>query len=372
MRFPLRSVLLVVVFSAGNLAADPIPGDCLLRELGCAKTSFVEAHNNRASRTSPGSVRSAHGRPNRTEMPVEARDSSAAGEKIALAKVQTQDQSAARARKAGPTNDRHLFDKRTKQSGKACYFWFETNTQKYLNKFIRHHQDWKSTGSPIITARIGNVRSYTKRLADAGIPVISGFKTSGALKNRPFHDRRAWEKIARVAREVSALTGGKPVVLENEGTVTRMISNGTESIDYEELVRSLSAQDWPEIWFWYAPAGQREPVRTVSRQIAYAIREAIPNSRLIEASSAGYPSSARNSNSRTNLKSTLAVDNDPISIIYLDDEQTSFWPLKDTNLAVKSAYGRTVVVYPGFADIENASLVEHSMNRDTACQNTDT
>ena len=80
---------------------------------------------------------------------------------------------------------------------------------------------------------------------NSGIPVLSGFKTSDPLRNKPFHDPQSWATIAKVAREVSALTNGKPVILENEGAVKRMLSDNITSINYEALIQSISAQDWP-------------------------------------------------------------------------------------------------------------------------------
>ncbi|MBT8438742.1 MAG: hypothetical protein KJO91_03375, partial [Gammaproteobacteria bacterium] len=251
---------------------------------------------------------------------------------------------------------------------KTCYVWFETNTREHLKKFYRHYNGWKPVGKPIVTARIFNVARYTKLLVDSGIPVLSGFKTSDPLRNKPFHDPQAWATIAEVAREVSALTGGKPVILENEGAVKRMLSNDITSINHEALVQSISAQDWPEIWFWYAPMGWNERVQNISKKIASAVKQAIPNSRLIEASSAGYSSSPKNKISRTNLQRTLSLENDPISIVYLDDARSNFWPLKDANQAVNTAFGSTVVVYPGILDIGNASIVSNSMDA-TACRN---
>jgi ADP-heptose:LPS heptosyltransferase len=237
---------------------------------------------------------------------------------------------------------------------KEVYIWFEANNRSYLEKYIDHAKNWEKTGKLIMTARIFNVESFVSQLNELSIPVIAGFKTSNVFNDKNFHDSNAWKEIARIARNVSSLTDGRPVVLENEGTVKAMLSKNITQINYDKLCQSISAQEWPEIWFWYAPAGEKEPVKTMSMEIAHAIMASIPNARLIEASSAGFSTSAKNYNSRKNLQRTSSIDKRAISIIYLDDERHRFWRFKDIERAIDSAAGDTVILYPGFDDIEKS------------------
>ena len=251
----------------------------------------------------------------------------------------------------------------SQEVNKKDYFvWFEINTKRYLDKYIKHVEAWVFIGKPMVTARIHNVESFTKQLINANIPVVSGFKTSDVFKDRPFEDIDAWAEIARVARNVSGLTNGRAVILENEGTVKSMLTKGVNSINYEQLLKSISAQQWPEIWFWYAPEGRREPVQTMSNDIARAIMNGIPHARLIEASSAGFATSPANFISKNNLKRTFALDHNPISIIYLDDVEKNFWKLHNTDQAVKAAVGNTVIIYPGFGDIGKSQAVKESLS----------
>jgi len=248
------------------------------------------------------------------------------------------------------------------------YVWFEVNTLSYLNRYCENVSSWLDIGKPMVTARAHNVEAFTRELVRRNIPVVSGFKTSDLLDGKSFHNIAAWSEIARIARNVSTLTNGNPVVLENEGAVTKMVARGVTSINYEALLKTISMQQWPEIWFWYAPAGRREPVQTMSNDIARAIMNGIPHARLIEASSAGFVNSHADSTSRNNLKRTFTVDRNPISIIYLDDVKKNFWKLRSTGQAVKAAAGNTVIIYPGFGDIEKSDTVKESLGIKTGSQ----
>lgn len=244
---------------------------------------------------------------------------------------------------------------------KDCYVWFEANSESYLAKYIEHSKQWVSVGKPIVTARIYNIETFTRRLMGAGIDVLGGFKTSNALDPDDYCNADAWGHIAKVAGNISRLTCGKPVVLENEGAVKILISKGIQSIDYNRLLKSISAQNWPEIWFWYSPLGQSEPLKGLSFDIAKAVRNGIPNCRLIEPNSAGFYISSINHNCKINLKRTFALDPDPISIIYLDDYKRNYWALKDTDLAIEKAAGNTVIIYPGLDDISNYDAIRSSL-----------
>lgn len=244
---------------------------------------------------------------------------------------------------------------------KNCYVWFEVNTQKYVSDYLKYGNTWGEIGKPIITARISNVEIITKQIIKAGIPIISGFKTSDVFEDKPFHDFESWQEIARVARNISKLTNGRPVILENESTVTNMVANGVLSINYEKLRESIEAQQWPEIWFWYAPAGRREPLQSISYDIGRAIMGGIPLSRLIEASSAGFSSSHRNKVSKINLKRSIALDKNLISILYLDDDKKNYWPLDQVSQAVDLAIGEDVILYPGINDIEKGLPIISSL-----------
>ena len=140
-----------------------------------------------------------------------------------------------------------------------------------------------------------------------------------------------------------------------------MISKGASSVNYDKLLKSVSSQKWPEIWFWFSPLGQEEPLKTMSFDIAKAIKKGIPNCRLIEPNSAGFENSSYNYNCMVNLDRTLILDPDPISIIYLDDYKKNYWPLKDTDKALDKAKGRTVIIYPGLDDLANFEAVKKSI-----------
>ncbi len=246
-------------------------------------------------------------------------------------------------------------------SKKDCYVWFETNTEANLNKYITHSKQWAMIGKPIVTARIFNIENYTIRLIDEGINAIAGFKTSNILGTGSFSNEDSWKQIARVARNLSKLTNGKPVVLENEGSVSLLISKGVTSIDYQKLLNSISAQQWPEIWFWYGPLGQKEPLKTISFNIARAIKNGIPSCRLIEPNSAGFSISSLNKNCQNNLKRTFELDLNPISIVYLGENRKNYWELEDTDKAIQKSVGDTVIIYPGIDNLENYEKVLQSV-----------
>lgn len=268
----------------------------------------------------------------------------------------------------------HLFastaGKNVNGNYKECYVWFETNNSDYFERYLKESHLWKNVGSPIVTARIHNIESFTRKLTMAGYHVTSGFKTSDILRGKAFHDAYAWAEIAKVARNLSHITNGRPVILENEGATKLLLKQGVISVDYESLLRVISAQTWPEIWFWHAPAGRKEPMRSLSSDIAMAISKGIPNSRLIEASSAGLTGSQKNRISQSNFRKTLALDSNPISIIYLDDETKNFWKLADTGFAVSAAAGNTVIIYPGVGDIEKGEKVKSALAKNQCMANT--
>jgi hypothetical protein len=232
------------------------------------------------------------------------------------------------------------------KTGKICYVWFEANSESFLEKYILNAKKWDLIGRPIVTSRIMNVEKFVEKIIKSGIFVTSGFKTSDALKDKNYHDNEAWTKIAEVARNVSKLTNGRPVIIENEGAVKNMLSKGISDIDYFKLLESISKQSWPEIWFWYAPMGENREAKTISYNIAMAIINGIPNARLIEASSAGYTSSHSNHNSKDNLLDTLEIDQHPVSITYMHKDRNNFWKFEQIEVAIKTAQSNTVIVYP--------------------------
>jgi len=249
------------------------------------------------------------------------------------------------------------------EANKDIYFWFEVNEKSYLEKYIKYAPEWLSVGKPIMTSTTYNVESFTKQLIDANLNVISGFKTAGVFTNdRVFHDVSSWEEMASLARRVSILTSGRAVILENEGTVKKMLEKGITSINYDELLKSISAQEWPDIWFYYGPVGAGEPVRSMSYTIARAVMNGIPNARLVDVSSVAYLKSPADSISQSNLSRTLELDSNPISIIYLDDDRYNFWKLNDADKAVNLAAGNSVIIYPGFGDVEKSSMVVQGLD----------
>lgn len=244
---------------------------------------------------------------------------------------------------------------------KECHVWFEINTKKYLNDYLKNSEEWREIGQPILTARPQNVEEFTQTIIDNGIIPISGFKTYDSFIGRSFYSSKAWEEIAETARNLSKITTNNPVILENEGTVKHMLKNGVSSIDYNRLSKVVQKQKWPEIWFWYAPTGYKEPVISITTQIARVISESIPNYRLIEPSSSGYQNSKTNKVFIKNLDETLKLDKNPISIIYLDDRRRNFWDLKNTQNAIDISIGETVILYPGFDDIKKGNIVRRSL-----------
>ncbi len=254
-----------------------------------------------------------------------------------------------------------------KQSGlpikKKCYVWFEANTLPYFEKYMQHSNSWIEIGNPIMTARIDNIEYFTETLVEADVTITGGFKTFDVLKRASFSDFDAWAEIARVARKVSKITNGRPVVLDNEGALKHLLKRGVTEIDFQELHNSISAQEWPEIWFWHAIVGKsNDPIQTMSYEVAMAIMDGIPNVRLIEASSSGYYGSYKNRFSKRNLRRTLSINKNPISIIYLDDDKKNFWKLKDTLKAIRLSAGDTVILYPGFGDIDKGGIVRAFLN----------
>lgn len=261
---------------------------------------------------------------------------------------------------AAPPNLKDVKNLRIIQRQKDCYVWFEVNSDRYLKDYMLHAKKWNRLGNLMVTARLGNAETILKKLVDSGLNVTGGFKTSDAFDGIPYHDEKAWKRIAYQARRISTLTGQKPVVLENEGAVKRLVSKGFTSIECDRLTASLAKQQWPEIWFWYAPMGEEEPYKTISNDIAKAVMKGIPGARLIEASSAGYSSSPRNPRAIKNLGHTLLLNQQPVSIVYLDDYKKNFWKLSDASTALDHAAGKTVILYPGFDDIGNYQSVINS------------
>jgi hypothetical protein len=240
---------------------------------------------------------------------------------------------------------------------KECFVWFEINSQKNLNAYFQNFDSWQTVGNPIITSRISNVESLTKQLIDANIPIISGFKTSDVFKKKSYYNIDLWAKVASVSRNLSKMTNGRAVVLENETALKNLLAEGISSINYDKLLSSIVVQQWPEIWFWHAPVGEKQPTQTLSTDIARVIMQGIPKARLIEPSSTGFICSSTNAISKMNLEKTFSLDKNPISIIYLDDNKRNFWKLENTKQAIKQASGNTVIIYPGYNNIANSASV---------------
>jgi hypothetical protein len=240
---------------------------------------------------------------------------------------------------------------------KECFVWFEINSQKYVDAYFQNFDGWQTVGNPIITSRISNVESLTKQLIDANIPIISGFKTSDVFNKKSYYNIELWAKVASVSRNLSKITNGRAVVLENETALKNLLAEGISSLNYNKLLSSIAAQQWPEIWFWHAPVGEKQPTQTLSTDIARVIMQGIPKARLIEPSSAGLICSSTSMISKMNLAKTFKLDKNPISIIYLDDNKRNFWKLENTKQAIKQAAGNTVIIYPEFDDIVNSATV---------------
>ena len=62
-------------------------------------------------------------------------------------------------------------------SDKDLYVWFETNNQTLATDYIANANSWLPVGKPVVSSVPSSVESFTQQFVDAGIPVISGFKT---------------------------------------------------------------------------------------------------------------------------------------------------------------------------------------------------
>lgn len=239
-------------------------------------------------------------------------------------------------------------------SGKQCFVWFEVNNSQHLRQYFLNGQKWLKVGRPVISARKGNVVEFTKEALSKHIPVITGFKTYEFFVSDSIYDPESWRKIALLARTLSQLTDGRPVILENEGAVKHLRKIGQQVIDYKKLYAAVAPHEWPEIWFWYAPIGNNEQIQSMSYNIAKAIIKGIEHASLIESNSAGY-SRSKTTPSALNISRTRILTNDPISIIYLDDKRNRFWRYKHITQSVKKSIGKRIIFYPGFDDINRHS-----------------
>ena len=233
---------------------------------------------------------------------------------------------------------------------KQCFVWFEVNNEKNLKKYLANVKQWNRVGNPIISARKNNVVNFTNKILSKNIPVISGFKTIDFFKKSSFYSLEAWSDIANLATTLSLLTKGRPVILENEGTMNYLRRSGIKTIDYQKLHFAISSQNWPEIWFWYSPMGNRDVVQSTSFTVAKSVINGIKNVSLIESNSSGYTYSKAKPLA-LNLYRTKVLDNNPVSIIYLDDKRNRFWKFKQITSSLNTAIGNRVIFYPGINDI---------------------
>jgi hypothetical protein len=270
---------------------------------------------------------------------------------------------------SSPSHQLQIYDGSSQKNQKKCFIWFEVNNKKHFDQYLQFKSSWEGVGNLMVTARINNVEMLTQQLVSQNIAIISGFKTSDPFRDKDYYDSTVWAEVAKTARNISKMTGNKPVVLENEGAVKQLLKNGISTIDYNKLFEVIREQQWPEIWFWYAPTGKREPVISMTHEIARAVVNGIPKVHLIEPSSAGFSNSPVNALSANLLKKTLILDPSPVSIIYLDDKHKNFWKLIDTNKALQAALGDTVILYPGFDDLENASKINAAIGNRKCSRN---
>jgi hypothetical protein len=233
---------------------------------------------------------------------------------------------------------------------KACYVWFETNSQSYFDEYIDYGAKWTRIGYPVITGRMASISAFTDSLNDKGLSAIVGFKLSDFFSGDDYADANKWGQIASLARELADKTDGRPIILENEGATSNIVNSG-EVVDLIELKTSISQQEWPIVWMWPSIPDTTSNKHGVLNTVNMAIVEA--GGRLIEHYSAGYSTSPGYAPSQAALAQTLAVDANPISIVYLDESITNHWRFKDTEKAAYTSNGVDVIFYPGYGDLKN-------------------
>jgi hypothetical protein len=261
-----------------------------------------------------------------------------------------------------------IFANTSEIKSKNCYIWIEINSKDNLPNFIKYQEDWRQIGQLIVTGRSHSIVSVIGQLVQLGIPVRSGFKTFDYFESRTFDDPSAWKEISTLARTLSSLTQGQPVIIENESTTKYVSENSVDNLQSLKLQAAIQTQSWPTIWFWYGPNGYRKPIRDLSNQIGEVIMTSIPDVHLIEPNSAGYKKPRNRFIEQSNVERTLHLDPSPISIVYLDDQKPRFWKISQTNMAILSALSDDVIIYPGINDLDRAKDVLSAMSPKT-CTN---
>lgn len=238
---------------------------------------------------------------------------------------------------------------------KDCSVWFEINSEKLLHQYLEYQESWQRLGGPIATTRRNQIDLVVGSLRQENIHASSGVKTPDYLDATDYLNPTGWERLSADARKIAELTEGAPVILDNETGLNQLLEANADDFAEDDLVAVLSAQAWPTIWYWLAPASRLNTRHVeLSAKVARAIMRGIPSARLIESNSAGYKDSASNQASQANLHLTLQIDPDPVSIIYLDDTRPRFWRFGDTIEAIATAYAEDVILYPGVGDLEMA------------------
>ncbi len=249
---------------------------------------------------------------------------------------------------------------------KNCYVWFESNNKKYFNLVLSSLPDWISVGQVIITGRKHNVVKFYKILRRRfGNRIITGFKTSDFFKEKSIYDFEAWREISILAKRLSVMSGGAPVVIDNEGLIKKLLKGKNTSVDLDKLSSAIKGGAYPLIWWWYGPEGRSSRVISLTEKFAIALKNGIPDMRFIEASSGGFVDSDMDYWSKSNLKKTILIEKKPVSIVYLDDSLRRFWKLQHINLAIKSVIGRDVIIYPGIMDIGEGKRVSEYLEYGT-------
>jgi hypothetical protein len=120
--------------------------------------------------------------------------------------------------------------------------------------------------------------------------IIGGLKTYDLPGGKPndkrpydFTDAGGWRALAEEAREVSRLTGSREVLMENEWSL-KPFHEGTASIDFQKLGRSLTVlRDTDLQFWWWLPSILTETPQMRTRQaqtqeLVRTVAEAVPDS----------------------------------------------------------------------------------------------
>jgi len=243
---------------------------------------------------------------------------------------------------------------------KPCYVWFEVNAQSSFDPWAAQAESWDDIGYLVITGRQATIEAITTQAVITYTVSVTGFKGSDFFNGgaTAIEDETAWANIATLANTLSAIIDDGPVILEMEGALSNWAAAGNTTIDGTRLFNSIAAQSWPEIWVWYCSSDA-----TNATAWNRAFKYGMPNARLIEKDSAGLTGDPASSTKQAQLGVCMQTEHDPISIVYPGDDAGTWWDMADTDLGIKDAAGREVILYPRWAN-----LAEHAAMDSSACE----